>query len=111
MSVPPAVERINTWPPEPTGYPWAALNGVVIQAELLHRQGFDAWNWSDQAVRRAVAFLYRIGWPVKGEDEEWLVHLVNYRYEAQFPVPAVARVGKNFGWCDWTHATKRPADR
>ena len=91
------------WPPGKTGYPWAALNGVVIQAELLHRQGYDAWSWSDQAIRRAVAFLERIGWDVKGEDEEWLVHLVNARYGTRFRVPTVARVGKNFGWTDWTH--------
>lgn len=91
------------WPPVKTNYPWAALNGVVIQAELLHRQGYDAWNWSDQAVRRSVAALERLGWYVTGEDEEWLVHVVNRRHGTHFRTPAVAAVGKNFGWTDWTH--------
>ena len=92
------------WPPIKTNYPWAALNGVVIQAELLHRQGHDAWNWSDQAIRRSVAFLEGLGWYVNGEDEEWLVHLVNRRYATRFRTPVVARPGKNFGWTDWTHS-------
>lgn len=92
------------WPPGTTNYPWGALNGVVIQAELLSRQGYDCWNWSDRAIYRSVAFLERIGWYVNGEDEEWLVHLVNSRYGTTFHTPEVARVGKNFGWTDWTHA-------
>ncbi len=96
------------WPPEKTNYPWAALNGVVIQAELLHRQGYDAWNWSDRAIYRAVAALERLGWYVNGEDEEWLVHLVNRRYGARFRTPPAALVGKNFGWTDWTHASPWP---
>jgi len=91
------------WPPLKTNYPWAALNGVIVQAELLWRQGYDAWNWSDQAVRRAVAGLERLGWYVTDEDEEWLVHVVNRRYGTHFRTPAVAIVGKNFGWTDWTH--------
>jgi len=91
------------WPPVKTNYPWAALNGVVIQAELLQRQGYDAWNWSDRAVCRAVAALERLGWYVTGEDEEWLVHVVNRRCGTHFRTPEVAIVGKNFGWTDWTH--------
>ncbi len=92
------------WPPIKTNYPWAALNGVVIQAELLHRQGYDSWNWSDRAICRAVVGLERLGWYATGEDEEWLVHLVNRRYGRRFRTPPVAIVGKNFGWTDWTHA-------
>ena len=75
----------------------------MIQAELLQRQGYDAWNWSDQAIRRAVAGLERLGWYATGEDEEWLVHVVNRRHGARFRTPSVAIVGKNFGWTDWTH--------
>ncbi|RKX30792.1 MAG: hypothetical protein DRP71_14490 [Verrucomicrobia bacterium] len=96
------------WPPPETGYPWEALDGVVVQAELLHRQGHDAWNWSDRAVYRSVAFLYRIGWGVAGEDEEWLVHLVNTRYGSTFQVPMPARPGKSFGYTDWTHGVTSP---
>lgn len=90
-----------TWPPNETGYVWSALNGVVLQAELLHRQGYDAWKWEDEAVRRAVAWQYRRDWDVQGEDEEWLVHLVNARYGTDFAVPTPARVGKPFGYTDW----------
>ena len=99
------------WPPGETGYPWAALNGTVVQADLLHRQGYDAWNWCDKAIYRAVAFLYRIGWNVEGEDEEWLVHLVNARYGSKFRAPTPARRGKSFGFTDWTHNPPEVRDR
>lgn len=99
------------WPPVKTNYPWAALNGAVVQAELLQRQGYDAYNWSDQALRRAVAGLERLGWYAVGEDEEWLVHVVNRRYRTHFRTPPVAIVGKNFGWADWTHHSPGTGER
>ncbi|HKR98412.1 MAG TPA: hypothetical protein VJU79_02750, partial [Candidatus Dormibacteraeota bacterium] len=48
------------FPPCPTLYPWEAMQGAAEQAELLSRQGYDAWNWGDQALRRAAAFLFAL---------------------------------------------------
>ncbi|MEP7191094.1 MAG: discoidin domain-containing protein, partial [Roseiflexaceae bacterium] len=42
-----------TWPPQKENYVWEGLQGAVVQAELLHRAGYDAWNWSDKALLRA----------------------------------------------------------
>jgi hypothetical protein len=92
-------------PPQPTGYPWEALQGAVVQAELLHRAGYPAYEWQDRAILRAVEFLYGIDWPAVGDDE-WLVWIINKRYGTDFPTNGEARPGKNMGWTNWTHAAR-----
>jgi hypothetical protein len=91
------------WPPKRTGYPWEALQGAVVQAEILYRAGFDAWEWEDRALLRAAEFLHRMGWAAEGDDQ-WTPWLINSRYGATFPVKCPARFGKSMGWTDWTHA-------
>ncbi len=90
------------FPPIPTLYPWEALQGAIVQAELLRRAGYDAFEWEDRALRRAVEFLYSIGWPAVGDDE-WQVHLINKRCGTEFSETIPASTGKNMGWTDWTH--------
>ncbi|MCI0395016.1 MAG: alginate lyase family protein, partial [Chloroflexi bacterium] len=91
------------WPPEETGYPWEALQGAIVQAQLLYRAGYNTWEWQDQALRRAAQFLYDLGWPPTGDDE-WQPWLLNYAYGPTFPATTPARPGKNMGWTDWTHS-------
>jgi Alginate lyase len=98
------------WPPSGTGYPWGALNGAVVTAELLSRQGYDAWGWSDQAIARAVRFLDGLGWG-PGNDDEWVLPLVNANYgrvATKFPAPASVGLGKNLGFTNWTHGASSP---
>jgi len=107
-----------SWPPGYTNYPWAALQGSLVQAEILYRQGYtDVWTWSDSALKRAVDFQLRLSqdpavnnpkWWANGDDE-WQPYLVNYRNNASFPVRTgtakkPVRFGKNMGFTDWTHA-------
>lgn len=98
------------FPPCPTLYPWEAMQGAVVQAELLSRQGFDAWNWDEQALRRAATFLFdlhrRYGdekWGAPGGDA-WIPWLLNARYGTRFPVTSPASPGKGMGFTDWTAA-------
>jgi hypothetical protein len=92
-----------TWPAPKENYVWEALQGVVVQAELLRRQGYDAWSWESQAIRRAVAWLHDVNsYPAEGDDT-WQPWIVNFAYGTKFPAPA-ARSGKNMGFTDWTHA-------
>jgi hypothetical protein len=91
------------WPPKETGYPWEALQGAVVQAEILRRAGYPAWEWQGQALLRAARFLYAIGWEADGDDE-WQPWLFNHAYASDFPAVTPARPGKNMGWTDWTHA-------
>jgi hypothetical protein len=92
------------WPPKETQYAWEALQGAVVQAELLQRAGYPAWQWQQQALLRAARFLYEIGWEAEGDDE-WQVWLLNAAYGTDFPAHSPARPGKNMGWTDWTHGS------
>ncbi len=94
------------WAPCKTNYPWGAMDGAVVQARLLSRAGFDAWNWQNRAMFRATQFLYNLnkqvgGWWATG-DNEWTPWVINKAYGASFPAVAPAHVGKNMGWTDWT---------
>lgn len=94
-------------PPCETGYPWEALQGLVVQAEILSRQGYDAWAWSGRALLRAVEFLDRLderfgGWSAEGDDG-WQLHLVDRAYGTSFAPSRPGRPGKNMGFTGWTH--------
>jgi hypothetical protein len=92
------------WPPVATGYAWEALQGALLQAELLRTAGYDPWSWSDKALLRAVQFLYaKAGWPAVGDDE-WQPWLIDKRYGTSYRGAAPARTGKNFGYTDWLDA-------
>jgi len=93
-------------PPCYTGYPWEGLQGALVQAMILSRRGYDVWNWSDQALLRAVQFLLSLefqygGWWATGDDT-WIPWLVNRAYGTSFPT-GPANIGKNMGWTDWMY--------
>jgi hypothetical protein len=95
-------------PPCPTGYPWEAMQGAVMQAELLSRQGYDAWNWGDRALERAAAYLMDLAsrygaeaWRPSGNDV-WVAWLLNRRYGMRLPVSSPTRPGRGMGFTDWT---------
>jgi hypothetical protein len=97
------------FPPCSTGYPWEALQGAVVQAELLSRQGYDAWNWGRRALRRAATFLYTLHradpgeeWAATGNDS-WVVWLLNRRYGTRFKTVTPTTPGRGMGFTDWTH--------
>ena len=91
------------WPPASTGYPWEALQGATLEAELLRAGGYDAWSWSNKALLRAVRFLYeRAHWPATGDDE-WQTWLIDRRYGTSYHGSPPARGGKNFGFTDWLY--------
>jgi hypothetical protein len=94
------------WPPCETGYAWEAMQGAIVQAELLSRAGYDVWNWQNQALLRATQFLYNLdkeigGWWAAGDDT-WQPWVINKAYGTSFL--AGSGIGKNMGWTDWTHA-------
>ncbi len=95
-----------TWPPQKEPYVYIALEGVIMQAEMLSRAGYDAWFWSDKAILRAYTWLYEEAkYPASG-NKEWHMWLVNARYGSTFPTKTQARHGKMCGWTDWTLMAK-----
>ncbi len=95
------------WPPPKENYVWEALQGAVVQAVILSRQGYGVWDWEDKALLRAYRWLYEVaGYPPQGDDI-WQVYLVNCYYGTDFPAQTPVRPGKNMGWTDWTHGSCR----
>ncbi|MEO5941000.1 MAG: alginate lyase family protein, partial [Candidatus Limnocylindrales bacterium] len=91
------------WAPLSTGYPWEALQGAVLQAEVLDHAGYESWTWSNRALYRAARFLYSTaGWPATGDDR-WQPWLIDARTGAGFPRPSTTSPGKNFGFADWLY--------
>lgn len=92
-----------TWPPPKENYVYGALQGALLQAELLTRAGYPAYGWGDQALARAYAWLHNVAaYPAEGDDT-WQMHLVNYRYGTSYPAPNPSRHGKSFGFTDWLY--------
>jgi hypothetical protein len=109
-AIPPEMRRGGKFqfPPKRTDYPWGALSGALVQAQMLDRQGYDVWGWEGQALRRAVQFLHNLDveynrWWADGDDS-WMPWLVNKSYGTSFPTEPVTLPGKNMGFTDWTHA-------
>jgi hypothetical protein len=91
------------WPPPKENYVWEGLQGAALEAELLTRAGYPAWDWGDQALLRAVTWLYRVDrYPAQGDDS-WLPWLVDRRYGTHFHDSAPSTPGKNFGFTDWLY--------
>ncbi|MGE3314523.1 MAG: IPT/TIG domain-containing protein, partial [Planctomycetaceae bacterium] len=90
------------WPPVKTGYPWEGLQAAVVTAEILYRAGYDAWEWEDRALLRAVQWLYRNDFLPEGDDQ-WTPWIIDARYGTSFATNANASPGKLMGWTAWTH--------
>ncbi len=91
------------WPPPKGNYVWGALAGVVVQAVILQRQGYPAFEWQDRAILRAVQWLHQqADFPASGDDA-WQPHVINRVYGTSFPEKVGISPGKNVGWTDWTH--------
>jgi hypothetical protein len=91
------------WPPPHENYVYEGLQGALAQAVILHRAGFDAFDWGDQALLRAVRWLYDTAHYQPVGDDTWIPYVVNYYYGTDFPAPESTRAGKNVGWTNWTH--------
>lgn len=90
------------WPPPRENYVYEALQGAVTQALLLEKQGYDVWNWGDQALLRAFRWLHeQADFPAVGDDT-WMPHVINRVYATRFPAAPAATPGKGMGYTDWT---------
>ncbi len=92
-----------TWPPPCENYVWEALQGATLQAELLDRAGHRAWQWSDQALRRSLDWLYGPdNCPATGDDTStpWVV---NHGTGSTFPTSSTSSPGKGWGFASWLY--------
>jgi len=92
------------WPPPHENYVYEALQGALVQAAILARNGYpDVWNWSDRALLRAYVWLrvYAL-FPPQGDDC-WQMPLLDYYCGSTFWDGRPVSCGKNMGFTDWTH--------
>jgi len=92
------------WPPCQTDYNWEALQGVFAQVIILNRYGYDPQNWSNQAIKRTITWLYNVSGDTPSGDDTWSPWVVNYFYGTSFSSQSPSNSGKNVGWTDWTHS-------
>ena len=92
-----------SWPAPKENYVWEALQGAVVQAELLSRAGYDAWNWSDKALWRAFAWEYSVNSFAAQGDDTWQIYVINHAYGTNFPTMG-GSTGKNMDYTDWVFA-------
>ncbi len=95
--------------PDPTGYPWEFLQGVIVAARIMERMDMPIWQVGDRAIYRAAAALQvRMehefgGWQASGDDE-WLLPFLDDAYGTDWRSAydscdsRVYKHGKNAGW-------------
>ena len=100
------------WAPGYTSYPWVGLEGYVPTALILARQGYPAFEVSDQAVKRSVDYLWyvkentgKIEW-FDGKRGDEATAIVNKYYGLNYPTQSSIGVGRTFGFTGYTHPTK-----
>jgi hypothetical protein len=91
-------------------YTLESFQGLIVQTELLSRNGYPgAWGWSNAALRRAAGFVTRQG---QAGGSGWNYSSVNYhvpwllnaRYGLGLPTRAAGH-GRMFGFTDWLYGS------
>ena len=92
------------WPPGHDGqlYQMEALQGLIVQAELLSRAGYPAWTWDASGLRRVAMFVTRAdAWNLSSAAYH-VPWLLNRRYGLHIPTRP-AGIGRVFGYTDWLY--------
>ncbi len=92
------------WPPTFTNYAWEAMQGATLQALILDRAGYPAFQWNNDAILRAASFLYDRAIWIPSSDDTWQPWLLDHVYGMTWTRPSPAHAGKNFGFTDWLFA-------
>jgi hypothetical protein len=105
-----------------TSYTWEALQGAVMQAHLLARCGYPAFEWEDRALERAVRWLYDVndfppeatefacGGEVDTPTSTWVPHVTDHYYGTHRATTLGGRPGRNCGFADWWVHALSPSD-
>ena len=84
-------------------YSWEALQGLFVSVELLYRTGAygDPYQWSNQALRRAMDFMQRSGWDIS-RPASYVPWMANFRYDTDYPAGPSSN-GRILSWGDWMY--------
>jgi hypothetical protein len=86
-------------------YAWGAMQGATVQAEMLTRAGYPAFEWEDQAILRAVRWLEDQAHYAAVGDDTWIPYVMNAAYGSDLCTapPGDLDVGKAMAYTAWTH--------
>ncbi len=84
-------------------YPWEALQGLFVSAELLYRTGNygNPYTWSNQGLKRAMDFMQRSGWGITSVAT-YVPWMANARYGTAY-TKATSTSGRIMSWADWLY--------
>ena len=94
------------WPPPKENYIYTALQGVVAQAIMLDRAGYDVWEWEDQAIKRAFVWMHDIAdyrAEDAGGDDVHMLPVIESVYGLDYWDGSPCEHGKIVGFTGWTH--------
>ncbi len=100
--------RCGSWPSSAgcqTNYVYEALQGVVLQAIVLRRAGYDVWRWEDRAIGRAVWWASFWNQQPPDGDDLWQSHVLlavypHPRLAELLPLAPVTNPGKAIGYAE-----------
>ena len=101
-----------------TNYTWETMQCLVMTAHFLDRCRYDAFAWQDQALRRAIDWLYDVnGFPpeeaidgLPGDpciggssypDDTWVPWITDQKYSTARAATLDGQPGKVFGFASW----------
>lgn len=92
-------------PPGMTQYPWVGMNGAVLAALILHRQGYPAFEVEDKALLRAATYLKNLGSSWYDADSRADVkYIINKVYSVNYPVQSPVGASGLVGFSDFWFA-------
>ncbi len=86
------------------GYAMEAYQSQLFAAILLERQGYDVFNWGDQALRRVMDWLQREGKPfgTNSSVEKHVSWIPRFFYGKTYSTTP-AGMGRTLGFTDWLY--------
>lgn len=91
------------WPPPGGSASYIALGGALPLAVILHRRGYDAFNWQDAALGRAWVWLSDVAGFEPSGSRRWEVMLVNRYYGLDEDASGQSGRGSPVAYTAWTH--------
>ena len=96
-------------------YVWEALQAAAMKTWLLFRAGHDLWDINDQAMVRAMDWLYTPHFAPSGHEpylpegnDRNTPWLVNCAEGTHYDIESPTTPARNMGYNDWTHAPDSP---
>lgn len=94
------------WDSKGIDYSFHAYDAQLIAAIVLHRQGYDVWNWGNRALKRVMDRLDRLG-VATGNGRDGSAHISwipRYFYGVDYPTTAAGE-GNSLSYTDWLYGS------